>query len=478
VNRFFHLSLWSAQKLLRLIRFLLLVILVAAAAGLALYISTLHTWHTTRLTQEFTAKGKIQTFKGYLKQEKALFTELNTTIYSKLPASEQSIINRYTRDSLSDPARWKPNYNRTLVLPSQDAKAGILLLHGMSDSPYSLHTLAHTLHAKGAYVIALRLPGHGTIPSGLTTVRWQDMAKAVRLAMRYLHAQLPNKPLYIVGYSTGAPLALHYTFDAMHASALKRPDKLVFISPAIGVSKAAPFAVWQSRIGHLLHLPKMEWNDIGPEYDPFKYTSFAVNAGDQVYRLAKEVQTQFDRYETEGNKNTLPSILSFQSVIDKTVSVDDTINNLYRRLPEGNNTLVLFDINHNFSRGMLINPSILQTAQQRTHATGAHYNLDVLSNIHTHTRQIELIRNGKPIKKLPYFWEKELYSLSHVSLPFSAKDPLYGNGSSQSPSISLGHLSAYGESGVLAIPPSALLRLRYNPFYNYMQQQIVDFLKQ
>src|SRR4030088_3017231 len=39
-------------------------------------------------------------------------------------------------------------------------------------------------HARSssAWVIGLRLPGHGTVPSGLTIRRWQDMAAAVRLA--------------------------------------------------------------------------------------------------------------------------------------------------------------------------------------------------------------------------------------------------------------------------------------------------------
>lgn len=54
---------------------------------------------------------------------------------------------------------------------------------------------------------------------------------------------------------------------------------MIFISPAIGLAPLAAAARWQSWIGRLLELDKLQWNSIQVEYDPFKYTSFAVNAG-------------------------------------------------------------------------------------------------------------------------------------------------------------------------------------------------------
>ena len=75
------------------------------------------------------------------------------------------------------------NWNRSFELETAASRGGVLLLHGMSDSPYSLRTLGETLNQRGYWVIGLRLPGHGTAPSGLKTVRWQDMSAAVHLAM-------------------------------------------------------------------------------------------------------------------------------------------------------------------------------------------------------------------------------------------------------------------------------------------------------
>jgi len=164
----------------------------------------------------------------------------------------------------------------------------------MSDSPYSLHTQATYLHEEGIYVVGIRLPGHGTIPSGLLDASWEDMAAVVKMAMLHLREKVPHKPIQIIGYSTGAPLALHYTMQALKDHSLPQPQKLIFYSPAIGVSGAAKFAVLQKWAGLLLNSDKLAWNVVLPEYDPFKYGSFSINAADQVYRLCNEVQNEFD----------------------------------------------------------------------------------------------------------------------------------------------------------------------------------------
>jgi hypothetical protein len=228
-----------------------------------------------------------------------------------------------------------------------------------------------------------------------------------------------------------------------------------------------------------LGLPKLEWNSIEPEYDPFKYNSFAVNAGDQVYRICKKVQEQFDDYEKNQKQNRpFPSVLSFQSIIDNTISVTDTINHLYKRLPKGDHTLVLFDINNNFNNNLLVKKYVHDKIEDiKTNSTGQNYTLDLISDMNSSDDRIKLIRNKKVIKELPYIWPKNLFSLSHVAMPISKNDPLYGNiNAPKSPGVTLGHLAMYGESSVLQISPSAILRQRWNPFYDYTQERIVDFL--
>jgi len=440
---------------------------------------SLSTWHTTILKNEFTAKSNVEDFDAYMALEDKLFKELDTEIYDKVLESEKNKVNRYTRDSFADPKRWEKAWNRTFELPVKNPKMGVLLLHGMSDSPYSLHTQAEYLHKKGIWVIGMRMPGHGTIPSGLIEIKWQDMAAAVKIGMNRLKQKVGDKDIHIMGYSTGAPLALNYTLLAMEDKRLTLPSGLILYSPAIGVSPAAPFAIWQSRLGHLLGSEKLSWNALAPEFDPFKYASFAVNAGDQVYRVCTEVQKQFDKYETLKDKKSFPPVLSFASIVDSTVSVNDIVKNLYNRLPKGDHRLVLFDINHQFSTNHLVKQGLsLSIDTLRNTSMGKNYTFELISDMNTSDDYLRNITNGKPGEKLSLKWPKGLYSLSHLALPISPNDPLYGDKNApKSPGIELGNLAIYGETGVLQTSATSLLRQRWNPFHSYTKERVLEFMK-
>ena len=52
----------------------------------------------------------------------------------------------------------------------------------------------------------------------------------------------------------------------------------------IGVSGAAVFASWHRVLSAVPYFEKFRWLSVRPEYDPFKYGSFPVNAGDLPYR--------------------------------------------------------------------------------------------------------------------------------------------------------------------------------------------------
>ena len=80
------------------------------------------------------------------------------------------------------------------------------------------------------------------------------------------------------------------------------------------------------------------------------------------------------------------------------------------------------------------------------------------------------------VTPLQMSWPLGLYSLAHVALPFPAEDPLYGGApNTPSPGIRLGTLALRGERGVLQIGAADMLRLRWNPFYPFMQQRTLQF---
>ncbi len=442
----------------------------------------LDVWHTADLDAEFTEASKVQNFDGYLALEKRLFAQLDERVHAQIAPEDRRRINRYHRGSLSDPARWPRNWNRTYELPSNDPRMGVLLLHGMSDSPYSLRNVGLRLHKSGAWVVGLRSPGHGTAPSGLVSVKWEDMAAAMELALQHLREKTAGKPIFIVGYSTGAALAVQHALRALAEPDLPAVSGLVLISPSIGVTGAAALAVWQARIGHLLGLDKLAWNSLGPEYDPFKYNSFAVNAGDQVYRLTLEIQSRLEKLGKSGGLKTFPPVLAFQSIVDATVSTPAVVNGLFKRLPPGGHELILFDINRRAEveellsspTGTIIKP--LLTGAQLPFAFSLVTNKNN-ENAEVLVRHRPAGRDALSERSLGLDWPGDLYSLSHVALPFPGSDPVYGGtGAGPSPGIHLGSLVVRGERNILQISATDLLRLRWNPFYTYMEGRLLEFV--
>jgi alpha-beta hydrolase superfamily lysophospholipase len=444
--------------------------------------ASLDVWHLADLDEEFTVDSKVETFEDYLALEDRLFKQLDELVYAKIAPGQRHAINRYNRGSMTDPRGWSPNWNRSFVLPREDPKAAVLLLHGMSDSPYSLRSLGQRLNAAGAYVLGLRVPGHGTAPSGLVEVRWQDMAAAVRLAMRHLAQHSNGQPLYVVGYSNGAALAVHYTLSTLEDETLPKVERVVLLSPEIGVTPAAAFAVWQARLGHFLGLEKLAWNDILPEYEAFKYGSFAVNAGDVVYRITNEIQKRLTALSKEEKLKAVPPILAFTSVIDATVSTPALVNGLFNRLPAGGHELVLFDLNHIKKLQPLMKWDPAKVLQALQTDPNRAFTLSLVTNENAHSRKV-VVHSKRPGEKhftnssIGLSWPEDIYSLAHVALPFPADDPLYGGHPPQkSPGLHLGELALRGERGALQISASSMLRLRWNPFYPYVEKRVLEFL--
>ena len=81
------------------------------------------------------------------------------------------------------------------------------------------------------------------------------------------------------------------------------------------------------------------------------------------------------------------------------------------------------------------------------------------------------------ITPLGLTWPAGVISLSHVAMPFPPDDPLYGElNPEDADSVFLGNLAIKGERGLLKLPADWLLRLRHNPFYDYMETRVVDWL--
>ena len=65
--------------------------------------------------------------------------------------------------------------NRTHENGPENPRGVAVMLHGLTDAPYSLESVGRMLRERGFHVVWLRLPGHGTIPGALR-VQGQLMA--------------------------------------------------------------------------------------------------------------------------------------------------------------------------------------------------------------------------------------------------------------------------------------------------------------
>ena len=440
-------------------------------------------WHTERLQEEFVASTSenLPTFEDYLRLEDRLFLELEASVNSQVETGPAYNLVRFSNGSSADPLGYSINWNRTFELEANAPVGGVLLLHGMSDSPYSLHALAEELRDQGYWVVGMRMPGHGTAPSGLKYVKPEDMIAATRIGMARLYSELGDKPIHVVGYSTGASLALGYALDAAEGLVSPQAASLVLISPAIRLHSAAALASFKRGVSSVPGLGGFAWLSVMPEFDPYKYNSFATNAADVVHQLTRSVDNRIAaRADTDP---PLPRILALKSTVDDTVTTEAIVDNLLLLLEPNRHELVLFDVNRFAAKSSLLVDDPGPLTSRLMADDSLPFGVTLISNRDTNTRDVvarykaPLSANVTEHELHGLAWPADVFSLSHIALPFPANDPLYGsNPPVGDESLHLGDIPMRGERDINKIPGEWLLRMRYNPFYDVLETRVLEWL--
>ena len=476
-----RLFVWS-MKAFALLGIIAMTVLLAWAFQ-SRTMPALRIWHTASPSEEFTVHSATQqsSLKDYLDREKRLFRELHMKVYDQVKPTEDLLFCRYRKGGPQDPEGCARNWNRTFELVPESIQGGALLLHGLTDSPYSLRRIGEILYSKRFYVLGLRLPGHGTIPGALTTVHWEDWLAASRIGARHVRERIgADRPFVIAGYSNGGGLAVKYCLDALWDSSLPSPDRLLLFSPEIGIEPLAVISNSHYLLSFLPYFAKFKWLSIEPEYDPFKYNSFPKNAAQQAYELTAALQSQIKKARKDGRFADFPPVLTFLSWIDATVKNSATIQRLYNQLENQDSELVIFDVNRIDRLTMFIPEADDAPLEQLARRSDLPYRLTVINNF---ARDSEIIaeRTKAPRSsvtsstELPLTWPRGVYSLSHVAIPFPPNDPVYGaveNNDSNYRGLPLGRLQPRGETRFLTVSSSQLLRLRTNPFFSYIERRV------
>lgn len=477
---------WARRAIVIIITLVVAVpvtIVVVYAIQARVNLGDLRPWHTLKLTSEFDSErpGAPATFEEYKRLEDSLFAELHRRLLDDTTARDHYSLSRYNPGSVPAQLALETPYNRSFALIPDTVRGGVLLVHGLTDSPYSMRAEAEIFRDQGFYVQVLRLPGHGTIPSGLLSVHWRDWYAAVVLAVKDVaeHAG-PDHPFFVGGHSTGGALTTLYCLRSLEDQALPRPTRLVLFSPAIGIQKSAALTNLLAGLAFMPYFEKSRWIDVLPEYDPYKYKSFPVNAAKQIYNLTRELAGSVEEAASRGALDSMPHVLAFQSLIDATVSTSEVVQGLMQRLPSRGHELVVFDINRSETLQDLISPVLVADLERVRSAPPLPFKLTWVTNrdpqskeVFEYTREAGSRETSK--SDLGLNWPSGVLSLGHVALPFPPDDPVYGLWPPllTEPWYPLGALTLRGEAGTLLISIGDLARLRSNPFFPVIQNRII-----
>ncbi len=469
-------SKWIATFLLTLA-----LLVYIAAAFISRNKPDLGPEHRIYFEHEFDASQEETTdWSAYLAIEDRLADELA----EKVPAASRpdSLVDRYSLTSVTSPHRFDGNWNRSYEMRAVSPRGVAVLIHGLTDSPYTMLSTAEALLAADYNVVVPRMPGHGFAVGGLLQTRWEDWAAAVRVAVRHAMQQAgADQALLLVGYSKGGLMAIDYALRCEAYAGLACPDALVLMSPAIAVSSLAIVTNLHSAVSWIPYFEKFRWQSVLPEVDPFKFTSFPNRAAWEMYRILERTH---DELAQAAEVAKLPPILTFQSAVDNTITARAIVSLLYKRLPENGSSLVVYDVNSNSTLLTLMQGEPVNPAGYFQSMAPLSFNVTVVQNHDSQSRAVDTMSllsgsSDAVIEATNMEWPESVFSLSHIALPFRADDAVYGNGDvNGGHRVSFGALAPRGERSVMRLNAEYFLRMRYNPFFAFQQSHMIEWLEQ
>src|SRR3954447_9214852 len=135
----------------------------------------LEPWHTFMPNEAHAAAIDQMDWPGWMAAENRAFDQVTAEVSDRLEDRDRTPDNRYFAASPVYPGHFAWDWNRSYVLmPAGSPRGAVVLLHGLTDSPYSLRHIARRYWELGYVAVAIRLPAHGTVPGALTDAVWED----------------------------------------------------------------------------------------------------------------------------------------------------------------------------------------------------------------------------------------------------------------------------------------------------------------
>ena len=442
----------------------------------------LRVWHTY-VPEELTVDEMERTdWAGYVKAEAALFERLGAELKRGLEPEDRIPGNRYFDGSPIYPPRFQQDWNRSYVLePDGPPLGAVVFLHGLTDSPYSLRHIARLYRAAGWVSVAPRLPAHGTVPAALSTVEWEEWHAATRLAVREARRRAgPSAPLHIVGFSNGGALAMMYALDALGDKALPRPDRLDphlphdrrdQLRPLRRAGRAPRHAAALRQGGLALQHAGVQPVQVqlvpGERRDPVPPADAGAPGPDRPLRARGAARG--DRPHPHlpvgprlHRPHARPSSTRSTPTCPGTGASSSSSTSTGRRCSAR-------------CSGARWRPSWSACSRTRRGTTGPPSSRTAARTTGRRSRASSRpARPPRPSGRLGLYYPQDVFSLSHVALPFPPGDALYGlqPDGTEDYGIALGAMAGRGERGALVVSLDALLRVSSNPFFAYVIERV------
>jgi carboxylesterase len=178
---------------------------------------------------------------------------------------------------------------------------GIFLSHGYTATTVDVRPLAKNLHQQGYTVAGPLLPGHGTKPTDLNRVCWQDWTAEGEKTYQQLKQHCEK--VFVGGESMGAMVALYLASEHPEAAGV------LCYAPAIKLTTST-----FDRIKLFLAAPFIEQIDRGPLDCPEQwqgYPRLPLKGTLQLFQMQKAVRARLPQIRQP--------VLIFQGRRDKTV---------------------------------------------------------------------------------------------------------------------------------------------------------------
>jgi len=203
-----------------------------------------------------------------------------------------------------------------------------------------------------------------------------------------------------------------------------------------------------------------------------------VRAARESYLVTNELHAAIEAVAKQQRMGEVPPILAFQSVVDDTVDAHGVMTQLFDKLGANGSELVLFDVNRNRVIGPMLRMAATDWPRKALQGPSRSYTLTLVgaasdNDASVVARSRHAGANAVQAQATGLDYPSDVYSLSHIALPFPADDPLYGNRPSGRKIVQLGAVAVRGERNALVVSEDSLTRLSYNPFYGYMAARIL-----